>query len=58
MDKIGRIVEELQAKGFSMTRQEFLRTRVYKILEEYDIEEPLTVEEYLQLVGRLFLICY
>jgi hypothetical protein len=57
MDKTDRIVEELQARGFAMMRNEFLRTRLYKILEEYDINEPLTREEYLLLVGKLYMKC-
>ena len=40
-----------------MTKKEFLATRVYKILEHYSIDEPLTTEEYLLLVGKLFIQC-
>jgi hypothetical protein len=57
MTKVDGIVEELQRKGFSMTKNEFYATRVYKILEAYGIDEKLTVDEYILLVGKLFLIC-
>lgn len=57
MDKTDRIIEELQAKGFSMTKEELRKTKVYRILEAYDIEETLTIEEYLLLTGKLFLLC-
>jgi len=57
MDKIDRIVEELLDKGFSMTREEFQETRLYRILETYDISENLNLEEYLQLAGKLYLLC-
>ena len=57
MDKTDHIVTELVDKGFRMTKKEFLNTRVYKILEQYSIDEPLTTEEYLLLVGKLFLTC-
>jgi len=56
-EKTDRIVAELQQKGFSMSKSEFEATRVYKILEAYGIDEKLTIDEYLLLVGKMFLIC-
>ena len=57
MDKTDRIVVELIHKGFRMSRQEYLNTRLYKILETYHIDEPLTTEEYLLLVAKLYQQC-
>jgi hypothetical protein len=57
MNKTDRIVEQLLERGFNMTKEEYQRTRLYKVLERFDIEEKLTIEEYLLLSGKLFLIC-
>lgn len=57
MNKTDKIVEQLLERGFSMTKEEYQRTRLYKVLEKYDIEEPLSIEEYLLLSGQLYIFC-
>lgn len=55
--KVEKIMEELNRKGFYMGTSEFLETTIYKILRKYGITEQLDLNEYFELLKRLMDIC-
>ena len=55
--KVEKIVENLRHKGFDMTTKEFIETTLYKILKRYGINEQLDLDEYFELLRKIFDMC-
>ena len=55
--KVEKIVECLRHKGFDMTTKEFIETTLYKILKRYGIRGQLDLDEYFELLRKIFDMC-